>query len=535
VNTDERGPVDEVRAIDRVRVETNMAHGHRAGLLGVVDEVGLNSQIGVVPDDLGGVLVRADRAIGTQTEEDRAHASVVGAERRIVSETGVADVVDDPDGESIARLIFGGFVEDSLCHRGGELFAAQSVAPTDHPWSAAVDPSLGRAVPERAEHIEVQRLEWGAWLFRAIKDDNRARAGRQCGEQCLGRKGPIKAHNRDANAFACGHQFGHRFSNGASARAHQHNHAVGVGGAEVVDEVILTRGEAGETIHRRLDGRGHIGVERTACFAGLEVHVGVLCASAQHRSVGVEATGSMSGNCCRVDQRNQVLLGGYLDRCDFVAGAKAVEEVQKGYACVQRGRVRDRREVGGLLHTAGAQHGEAGRAGRHYIAVIAEDAERMCGDGPGSDVDDCRSEFASDLEHVGQHQQQALAGRECGTERAASDRSVQRASCAGFALHLNYLRHRAPQVGVPLRAQIIGEFAHRRRGRDRIDGDHLRGEVGDARCRFVSVDYDTSRCAIRGHNRQRYGLRRRPHRGFRPICLAARHHLSGTTVRPRAA
>ena len=49
--------------------EAQVADGHAAGLLGVVLEVGLNIFIGVVADDLDGVLVRADGAVAAETPE----------------------------------------------------------------------------------------------------------------------------------------------------------------------------------------------------------------------------------------------------------------------------------------------------------------------------------------------------------------------------------------------------------------------------------------------------------------------------------
>ena len=74
----------------------------------------------------------------------------------------------------------------------------------------------------------------------------------------------------------------------AGARAHQHDHPIGVGRAVVVDEVVLAAGQRGEAVHRRLHDVGHARVERVARLAGLEEHVGVLRAAAQHRAVGVE-------------------------------------------------------------------------------------------------------------------------------------------------------------------------------------------------------------------------------------------------------
>ena len=69
VTGDEVGIVDEVRRLDRVRPEAQMRDGHRAGLLGVVDEVALRPHVGVLADDLDARLVRANGAVAAQAVE----------------------------------------------------------------------------------------------------------------------------------------------------------------------------------------------------------------------------------------------------------------------------------------------------------------------------------------------------------------------------------------------------------------------------------------------------------------------------------
>jgi hypothetical protein len=65
----EVGLGDVVRALDGLVAEAQMADGDAAGLLGVVLEICLNVLVGVVADDLDGVLVGADGAVAAQTPE----------------------------------------------------------------------------------------------------------------------------------------------------------------------------------------------------------------------------------------------------------------------------------------------------------------------------------------------------------------------------------------------------------------------------------------------------------------------------------
>ena len=156
----------------------------------------------------------------------------------------------------------------------------------------------------------------------------------------------------------------------------------------------------------------------------------------------------------------------------------------------------DRREVARFLHAAGAQQGEAGGPHRHDVAVVAEDAERMGGEGARGHVHDGRRELTGDLEQVRHHQQQTLAGGEGGAQRTARDRAVQRAGSAGLALHLDHLGHHTPQVAMALRAPVVGELAHGGRGGDGIDGDHFAEEVGHACGGFVAVDHTPGVCWV---------------------------------------
>ena len=80
-----------------------------------------------------------------------------------------------------------------------------------------------------------------------------------------------------------------------------------------------------------------------------------------------------------VDHRSDLLDRGQLDRVELVTGAEPVEEVQERHPTGQRRNMGDDSHVRSLVHAGRAQHGEAGGARRHHIAVVAEDAERMRG------------------------------------------------------------------------------------------------------------------------------------------------------------
>jgi hypothetical protein len=61
--------VDKVGGLNRLLSEAEVRHGNTAGLLGVIVEVSLCIHIGVITDDLDGVLVRADGTVCAKTPE----------------------------------------------------------------------------------------------------------------------------------------------------------------------------------------------------------------------------------------------------------------------------------------------------------------------------------------------------------------------------------------------------------------------------------------------------------------------------------
>ena len=120
----------------------------------------------------------------------------------------------------------------------------------------------------------------------------------------------------------------------------------------------------------------------------------------------------MTDDIVVVDKRAEIAVVEQHDLVDLVAGAKAVEEVEERHPRPQRRGVADEREVVCLLYGARGQHGPARGADMHHVGVITEDRQGMCGDRPRGDVDHAGGELTRDLEHVGDHEQQALTRRE---------------------------------------------------------------------------------------------------------------------------
>ena len=169
----------EVGRPDRLRPEAQVRHGLRAGLLRVVDEVALGVQVLLGPEDLDRVLVRADRPVRAEPEEDRAdRVGRLDVQRRVVGQARAGDVVVDADREPAPRPLARELVEHAGDHARGELLRRQAVAAADHPrhdLALAVRVRLG----QRGDHVEEQRLARSSrapWCGPAPRPGARSRA-----------------------------------------------------------------------------------------------------------------------------------------------------------------------------------------------------------------------------------------------------------------------------------------------------------------------------------------------------------------------
>ena len=181
-------------------------------------------------------------------------------------------------------------------------------------------------------------------------------------------------------------------------------------------------------------------------LAGLEEDVRVLRRAAEDRLFRRQGPLAMGVDHRQIDHLGHLFVGELLDLVDLVRDAEAVEEVDERHPGFQRGGLGDQGHVLGLLHRNGGKHGPAGRTAGHHVAMVAEDRQRVGGHGAGGDMEDGRGQFPGDLEHVGDHQQEALDGREGGRQGSGLQRPVDRAGGARLALHFHHVRHGAEDV-----------------------------------------------------------------------------------------
>jgi hypothetical protein len=67
---------------------------------------------------------------------------------------------------------------------------------------------------------------------------------------------------------------------------------------------------------------------------------------------------------------------------------------------------------------------------------------------------------------------------------------VDRAGGSGLRLHFDDLRQGSPDILATGGGELVGELAHGRGGRDRVDRDNLAHRVGYMGGRGITVDHD---------------------------------------------
>ena len=463
-----------------------MGRGDGAGFLGIVNEVALGEVVGLFADDLDGVFVRADGAVGAETDED-ATADIGGfeVEGLVVAEGRAGDIVENAEGEFGERFPAGEVIEGGLDHAGGEFFGAETVATADDTRRVGEG---GEALGEGCDDVEIERFAEGAGFLAAVEDGDGFDGGREGGEEGFDVEREEETDGEDADLFALGDEPVHGFGDGLDGAAHGDDDTVGLGMSVVFVKSILASGDLGEAVHLGLNDGRKLVVEAVDGFAALEIDVGILGGALDGGPVGGEGAGAEVGDGFFANDAADFVVGEQGDFGDLVGSAEAVEEMDERDARAVASGGGDEGEIVGFLAVVGAEEGAAGGAAGHDIGVVAEDGEALRGDGAGGDVEGEREEFAGDLVEVGDHQQEPLRARERGGERASEETAVDGAGDAALGLELGDLGDHAPDVFFAAGGPFVAGLGHGRRRGDRVDRDELVDAVGYGGDGLVGVE-----------------------------------------------
>ena len=238
---------------------------------------------------------------------------------------------------------------------------------------------------------------------------------------------------------------------------------------------------------RSADDGGQRVVGGVARLAVLEEDVAVFVAAAGLGVLGVERLGAELGHGVHVAHFLQVFIVPLFDLLDLVGGTETVKEVDERHAALNGGQVRHGGQVHNFLGVGLRQHRKAGLAGGVDVAVVAEDVQRLGGDGTGRNVKDAGQALGCDLVHVGDHQQKALRGGEGGGDGAGAQRTVHSAGRAGLGLHLDNLDLVAKDVLQARGAPLVNGVGHGAGGGDGVDGSNVGKRIRYMRGRGIAI------------------------------------------------
>ena len=280
------------------------------------------------------------------------------------------------------------------------------------------------------------------------------------------------------------------FTGGLGDGTHADDDALGVVGAIIAEEFVIAARNLGDFGHILLDNGGHRVVVCIAALAMCEEGLGILSHTAGYRMFGRKGTGAELAQRLLVDERTEVLLVDFLNLLVLVGGAETVKEVNERHAALNGSQVGDSRKVHHLLHRAFAQHGEARLAAGHDVAVVTEDTQGVSGQRAGRHVEHAGQQFAGNLVHVGNHQQQTLRRGERGRQRAGLQRTVYGTGRTAFGLHFLYRHGIAEKVLATLCGPLVDVFRHGRRRCDGVDSCDFREHIRDMRSGLVAITSD---------------------------------------------
>ena len=209
--------------------------------------------------------------------------------------------------------------------------------------------------------------------------------------------------------------------------------------------------------------------------------------AADVRVLGIHGVVAELFHLVPVHQTADVLVIDEFDLLHFMRSAETVEEVAEGQARVDGGQVSHEGKVHAFLHGRGAEEDEARLPGAHHVLMVAEDGQGMRGQGAGRHMEDAGQQFAGDLVHVGNHEQEALRGREGAGQRTAGKHAVHGAGRAGLGLHFPHEHFLAHEIESAAGGHLVHHFAHDGRGRDGVDGGRVGQGVGNMRGGVIAV------------------------------------------------
>ena len=252
--------------------------------------------------------------------------------------------------------------------------------------------------------------------------------------------------------------------------------------------MILTAGQLRYLIHTFLHHTRYRIVELIGSLAVLEVGVCILRSTALMRMLRIHCTFAERLDGIHIRQLGHVFIIDDLYLLDLVRGTESIKEVQERHTSFNGGQMGNQRQIHNFLNGSGSQHGKPSLTASHYVRLITEDVQRLRGQGARAHMEYAGQQFAGDLVHVGDHQQQALGRGKGRGHGAGYQRAVHSASSTRLALHLNDVHRLAIDILTAGRCPFVTRFRHRRGRRNRVDGSYIAERVRNVRGGGIAIN-----------------------------------------------
>ena len=466
--------VDVVRTLDRLVTETKVADGDTAGLLGVILEISLDELVGVVTDDLRGVLVGTNGTVTAETPELALNRTLSRGDRSGLNlrKREIRNIIDDTDGETSLRSILGKFGVDREDRGRSGIFGTETVT------AAGKDNVVQTCLAERGSNIEVERLTEGAGLLRSVENGNLLDGLGKNLKKSGGNPRTIQTNLDQTDLLACSGEVVDNFLGNVAYRTHCDDHAVCIGSAVVVEEIVIRTELLVDLLHVLLNNSGQCIVNRVAGLAVLEEHVVVLMGTAHSRMLRVQSVSTELRNGIHVAHFLEVSVVPELNLLDLMGGTETVEEVEERNLALDCCEMSNGGEIHNFLRVGLRHHGETGLTARIHVAVVTEDVQGLRSNATCGYIENTRELLGSNLVHIRDHQKKTLRCGKCGGDSTGSKGTVNGTCSAGFGLHLGNFNRVAEDVLAAFRRPLVDGIGHRAGRGDGVNTGNFRKRIG---------------------------------------------------------
>ena len=354
---------DIVRRANPVIAEAQVADGDTTGLLGVILEIRLNVLVGMVADDLDGVLVGTNRTVATNTPElalDGSFGCGIGS-IRIFGQRQVGNIIHNTDRKLMARLILLELFKDSECGRRRRIFRTKTITATDNGEIAF------SGFIQCRNDILIQRLTDRTRLLGTIHDGNLLDRLRENVNKMLYRERTIQANLHKTDLLAMRIEVVDNLFQGIAERTHADDDAIGIRCTVVVKEAVIRAKLCVDLIHIAFNDCRELVIHGVACLTVLEEDVTVLVRTARMRMLRIQGMVAECLDGIHIAHLREVIIipnGNFLN---LMRGTEAVKEIEERNLALNGGQMGDRSKIHNLLDIAFCKHCKARLAARHNV------------------------------------------------------------------------------------------------------------------------------------------------------------------------